>query len=304
MVRDLFKLLGAVPPGPRKILARWLGLTAYALDRKHRQIVRDNLNRVFGREKDPARITRLARQTFVHFSLVVFEIGWLSRITPEHFSRHCRVEGAEHYRRALARNRGVLALTGHMGNWELLPVAAGNLVDRPGFVYRPMDSPVLDRFFINQRTRMGAVMISSARAMRPLLRLLHDKGTVVVLPDQSSNRFEGVFVDFFGQVTCTNKGLALMALKTGAPVVPIFLVREKDHFLLKFFPALPLIKTGDKTRDVEENTRQYNLILEKTIRQYPEQWFWMHRRWKTPTYCLIADRPEKFKSKGATATGK
>jgi len=297
LVQMLFAMLGRIPLSLRKILARCLGLTAYAIDGTHRRIVLDNLERAFGNDMTSAQRIRLARAVFVHFALMIFEIGWVSRLTPEEFRPYCRIEGYEHYQQALAQDRGVFALTGHMGNWELLPIAAGKLIDRPAFVYRPMDSAALDRFFVHQRTRMGAVMIAAARAMRPLLRLIREKRTAVILPDQSASRWDGVFVYFFDRVTCTNKGLALMALKTGAPVVPVFLVRNGDHFILKFLPPLPLIRTGDKTRDIEENTRQYNRALEEIIRQYPEQWFWMHQRWKTPTYRLIADRPKNWKPK-------
>jgi KDO2-lipid IV(A) lauroyltransferase len=96
--------------------------------------------------------------------------------------------------------------------------------------------------------------------------------------------YEGVFVDFFGDRACTNKGLALLALKTEAPVIPVFLVREGLGFKAKFCREVPLIKTGNKTKDVEANTQQYNRIIEDFIRQYPDQWFWVHQRWKTKSF--------------------
>lgn len=103
----------------------------------------------------------------------------------------------------------------------------------------------------------------------------------VLLLDQSVDCYEGVFVDFFGHRTCTNKGMVLLALKTEAPVVPAFLIREKFGFTGKFLPEIPLTKTGDKTKDLEINTEKYNKVIESVVRQYPEQWFWVHRRWKT-----------------------
>ena len=102
--------------------------------------------------------------------------------------------------------------------------------------------------------------------------------------DQNVDWYEGVFVDFMGHRACTNKGLTLLALKTGAPVVPVFMIREKRGFRAEFGSEIPFLKTGDKQKDIEVNTRQYNRIIENMIRQFPDQWFWIHQRWKTKPY--------------------
>ena len=102
--------------------------------------------------------------------------------------------------------------------------------------------------------------------------------------DQNFDWYEGVFVDFFGRKACTNKGMALLALKTESPVIPMFLVRERSRFKVIFEPEVPLIRTGDKTKDIEANTQQYNEVIEKIVRRYPEQWFWVHQRWKTKPF--------------------
>ncbi len=104
---------------------------------------------------------------------------------------------------------------------------------------------------------------------------------VGLLMDQNVAWREGVFADFFGRPACTNKGMALLALKTGAPVIPAFLIRNHSGFTAKFLPEIPLIKTGDKVKDLEANTAQYNRVIESVVRQYPDQWFWVHRRWNT-----------------------
>ncbi|MFW6237563.1 MAG: lysophospholipid acyltransferase family protein, partial [Desulfosudaceae bacterium] len=121
LVQMLFAILGSIPLSLRKILARCLGLTAYAIDGRHRRIVLDNLERAFENDMTAAQRIRLARAVFVHFALMIFEIGWVSRLTPEEFRPYCRIEGYEHYQQALAQGRGGFAMTGHMGNWELLP---------------------------------------------------------------------------------------------------------------------------------------------------------------------------------------
>jgi len=148
-------------------------------------------------------------------------------------------------------------------------------------IYRPLEFKPLDRFFIDLRGRYGGKLHAKKNAMRPILKDLRNRELIGILLDQNTNRNAGVFVDFFGQPACTNKGLALLALGTGSPVIPLFLMREEDRFRVEFGPAFPLVRTGDKAKDIEVSTRQYNRVLEDVIRRYPEQWFWVHRRWKT-----------------------
>jgi KDO2-lipid IV(A) lauroyltransferase len=151
-------------------------------------------------------------------------------------------------------------------------------------IYRPLDFRPLDQFFVNQRTRFGGNVIPKNRSMRRILEVLKREKPLAFLMDQNVDWYDGVFVEFFGRRACTNKGLALLALKTKAPVVPLFLVREASFFRLDIGPEVPLVKTGDKTKDIETNTQQYNAVIEAMVRRYPDQWFWVHQRWKTRPY--------------------
>ena len=236
---------------------------------------------VFGYEKSPTEIRHMARCIFGNIVRILFEIGWAYGSSPREVVRHIRFDGLIHLHQAYRKGRGVLVLTGHLGCWELLSDAAGVLGYPINVLYRPLDFKPLDRFFENFRSRSGAQLFPKARAMRKVLRSLQSNGLVGILLDQNAQRKAGVFVDFFGKTACTNKGLALIAQKFGAPVLPIFLVREGDRYRMIIEPEVPLIHTGDKARDVLANTRQYNRVLESIIRRYPEQWFWVHRRWKT-----------------------
>jgi KDO2-lipid IV(A) lauroyltransferase len=120
--------------------------------------------------------------------------------------------------------------------------------------------------------------------MRRILQVLGRGEAVAMLMDQNFDCHEGVFVEFFGHRACTNKGLALLARHTRAPVVPVFLLREGQTFVAEIGPELPLIRTGDKTKDLEANTQRYNQVIEAVVRRHPEQWFWVHQRWKTRPY--------------------
>ncbi len=139
----------------------------------------------------------------------------------------------------------------------------------------------MDRFFADIRARYGAKLYPKSRAMRKILRSMRNKELVGFLLDQNTNVQSGVFVDFFGKPACTHNGMAVIALGTDAPVISAFLVREGTGFRVEFGPEIPLIRTGNKEKDIVENTRQYNRVLESIILRYPDQWFWVHRRWKT-----------------------
>jgi len=281
LISGAFRIIGLIPRHTAEKLSRHLGRLWFWLDRRHRQVAINNLTYVFGYEKSPSEIRQMARRIFANLVMILFEIGWSHGATSKEIPRHIRFDGVHNLHAAHRKGRGVLVLTGHLGSWELLADAAGMLGYPINVVYRPMDFNPLDKFFERFRTRSGARLFSKAHAMRKILRSLKDNELVGILLDQNSGRRAGVFVDFFGQSACTNKGLAMIAQKTRAPVVPIFLVREADAYRMMIGPEIPLIETGDKNRDVFENTRQYNRVLETMIRRYPEQWFWVHRRWKT-----------------------
>lgn len=241
----------------------------------------ENLTLAFGTSRNRSDIRRLARSVFIHLASILFEIGWMMRLPKNTFSKHVSIYGLHYLQAAYKKGRGVLILTGHVGNWELMSLAAVMLGYPMSAVYRPMEFKPLDRFFIDLRSRYGVGLHAKKNAMRPILKDLKNRELVGILLDQNTHRNAGVFVDFFRCPACTSSGLALLALKTESPVVPLFLMREGDRFRVEFGPDLPLFRTFDKERDILDNTRQYTRVIEEMIRRYPEQWFWVHRRWKT-----------------------
>jgi KDO2-lipid IV(A) lauroyltransferase len=284
LVEVLFRLLGRLSLQSAHRISRLLGPILFRIDRKHRRIARENLRRAFGSEKSAVQRDAIAREVFVNLVRILMEIAWSMNRSLEDFRRILRIRGYEHFKSAYAQGKGVLFLTAHMGNWEMLPILGGLYRFPVNVLYRPLDFSPLDRFVRNMRSRFGARMIPTARAARKVLDSLKHGEIVAVLMDQNVDWYEGVFVDFFGHRACTNKGMALIALKTGAPVLPLFLVREGSGFTVEIAPVLSLIRTGDRTRDVEANTQQYNKVIESFVRRYPDQWFWVHQRWKTRPY--------------------
>lgn len=179
---------------------------------------------------------------------------------------------------AAALGRGILVLTAHYGNWELLAAAHG-LVGLPlSFVVRPLDHPILDEMAARFRRRSGAELIVKRQAVREVLQALRRQRMVGILLDQNATRAEGVFVPFFGIAASTSKGLALIALRTGAPVVPVFLRREPGgRHCMEVGPAIPAPADGD----ADAYTAAFNQVIETAVRRAPEQWLWMHARWRT-----------------------
>jgi len=292
-IKFLFMLLGLVPRNLANGTAGFMGKILFLFDGKHRRIAMDNLRYAFGDQKRTYEIRILARQNFINLLKLVFEIGWSLNLDKKRLVTHFTIDGRSNIRKAYEKGKGVLALTAHLGNWELLTVIA-EMIEYPlSIVVRPLDLKPLDRFFVNLRTRFGAKIIPRQRSFREILRSLGRGEMVALLMDQNVDWYEGVFVDFMGHRACTSSGMALLAIKTGAPVVPVFLVREKTGFRAEFGAEIPTVNTGDRRKDIETNTRQYNRVIEDFIRRYPDQWFWVHQRWKTKPYQAWDENSDK-----------
>ena len=281
---SLFKLLGRLPRAWTVKMASIMGEMLFRVDKKHRDIAMENLTYAFGFQKQPQEIKKIAQQVFVNLMQVVFEIGWSLQLKESHFPEHFRIDGYHHIKNAYEKGRGVLALTAHFGNWELLTIIALMIRFPLNIVVRPLDFKPLDHFIFNLRTRYGAKIIPKQRSLHSIIKCLNRGEMVALLMDQNVDWYEGVFVDFMGHRACTNKGLAFLALKTDAPVIPVFLIREKKGFKAEFGPEISTLRTGDKQKDIEINTQEYNRIIENVIHRYPDQWFWIHQRWKTKPY--------------------
>ncbi|GAB6097808.1 lysophospholipid acyltransferase family protein [Desulfatiferula olefinivorans] len=274
-------LIGSLPAGLSQWLSDGIGRTWFAFDRRHRTIAVDNITRAFGDTLTPGDIRRLARENFKQLSRLLFEVGWSLRLYPHDIKKHISIEGMENLTLAFREGRGVLFLTAHLGSWELLTLVPALIPYTIHDIYRPLDYPPLEEVITRFRTRFGMKLIAKEGAIRKMLKALA-RGEGVGIPlDQSVGAKDGVFADFFGRPTCTSKGMGLIALKTGVPVIPVFLVRRKGGFTVIFGRRIRQSKTGDTARDLVDTTGAFNAQIEAVIRRYPEQWFWVHNRWKT-----------------------
>ena len=284
LILAVIRTIGRIPRPVAQRLGNLLGELGFRLDRRHREIALNNLAFAMGTELDAQQRRDMAKSVYRNLGQILFEVAWSLNAPPTELKRHIRIEGLEHLRAAFEKGRGVLVVTGHLGNWELLPIAADRVRIPLHVVYRPLDFTPLNLFFENLRARFGASLIPTSHAMIRIARALKKGGVVAILMDQSVDWYDGVWVDFFGRRTCTSKGMALIALKSRSPVVPVFLYREAEHFRAVCGPEIPLSSTGDKIKDIETNTLNYSKAIEHGIRRHPEQWFWVHQRWKKRPY--------------------
>ncbi|THB79093.1 MAG: lauroyl acyltransferase [Desulfobacteraceae bacterium] len=273
-------VIGAISLQKSRTLSRLLGRFWYTVDKKHRRVVLDNLTQAFGREMTPGQIRELAEKVFYNTVLIVFEYTWFHSSKNRYRSDRIQLTGLEHLRKAHQKNKGVLVLTGHMGSWEVLTAVAPITGLPASVVYKTIESKPINRFVKENREKAGIKLYPLHNAFDAVYEAL-DRGELVgLLMDQNTSHARGVFIDFFGRKACANPGLVKLAFQTGAAVVPVFNYRQGDKIIIEIQPELPLIRTGNWQQDIFENTQFHHQVMEDFIRQHPDQWFWVHNRWK------------------------
>jgi KDO2-lipid IV(A) lauroyltransferase len=234
-------------------------------------------------EKSQVERRRILRGEFTSLGRQFGEVCLFPRYTRENIGKIVIYDGFENYQRAYQRGKGVLFLTAHLGGWEL-SAFAHSLYGHPlHIVMRPLDNPYIDRLIRCYRTMHGNRTVDKDNFVRGLLSAMKAGETVGILMDTNMTPPQGVFVPFFGLPACTASGLARIALRTDAAVVPGFTIWDADQrkYVLRFDPALELVRTGNDDEDVIANTALFTKVIEDYVRRFPDQWLWVHRRWKT-----------------------
>lgn len=281
LFRTLIALAGILPRRGLLGLGAVLGSLGYLLDGRHRRIGLDNLRLAYGDALGDAEARRILQRCWRHFGRITLDALTFPRIRADNLDRFVRHEGLEHVRRAYARGKGVLLFSGHFGHWELTALTQGFLGLPLALVTRPLDNPRLERILARLRGVSGNRVVHKRRAVREMLKALDEGIGVAIVIDQDA-RAGGVFVPFFGRLASTTPTLALLALRTGAAVVPTFSVPEPDGtYRIVYEPAVELDRTEDRDADVQRLTARCTAIVERWVRRHPELWLWMHRRWKT-----------------------
>lgn len=276
------KIMGILPRPLSRAFAIAVAQVVYALHFRLRQVGMRNLAMVFP-EKSLSERRRILRGVFTSLGRQLAELCQFPRYTAENIGEVVAYDGLENYERAYVRGKGVLFLTAHFGGWELSAFAHSIHGHWLHVVMRPMDNPYLDRLLQSYRTMHGNKVVPKDDFVRGLLAAMRAGETVGILMDTNMTPPQGVFVDFFGIPACTASGLARIALRTSAAVVPGFTIWDEasGKYRLRFDPAVELVRTGDLERDIVSNTQKFTKVIEEYVRKYPDQWLWVHRRWKT-----------------------
>jgi KDO2-lipid IV(A) lauroyltransferase len=282
VVWAMLKSLGALPRRTARHLAATVAGAIYTLLPKLRKTAEFNLRLAFP-EWDEARRRATLRGMVRNLGWMAAEFARLPRYTKENIEQVVILDGHENFLEGQRRGKGVLYLTGHIGAWELSSFAHALYGFPLHYMARPLDNLRLDDLVNRYRCLSGNQPIFKNESARALLKILRDAGTVGILADQNTMPDEGVFVEFFGTPACTTTGLARVALHTDAAVVPGYAFWDPQiaKYRLRFEPPVDLSRSGETERDVLVNTQKFTKVIEEIIRKHPDQWVWVHARWKT-----------------------
>ncbi len=285
LLRGFQKVVFLLPRKVSLLIGSGLGRLVYFILYTHRKLSIENLREVF-KEKLPApEIRRICMALFSNLGKNMVETLYLPRLTKERIEKFISGGDLKVLDEALPKGKGVIILSPHLGNWELLAAFLGLRGYRLYVIARELRNPFLNQFLLGLRKKVGVETLDRASPIRVILETLKKNNILGILPDQDVDSVSGLFVDFLGKEAYTPTGPVALAIASGAPIIPCFLIRQKDRHTLHIEKPLDLDLTGRKKRDLLVNTQRWSQIVERYIRDYPSQWVWMHRRWKT--------RPEK-----------
>ncbi|HEV2114072.1 MAG TPA: lysophospholipid acyltransferase family protein [Terriglobales bacterium] len=259
-----------------------LGYAVYLLHPRLRRVGMRNLEIAMpGLPKRQRR--KIVRGVFVSLGRQLAEFCRFPKYSRENVGEVIIYDGVENFEAARSRGKGVLFLTAHLGGWEISSFMHSLHGHAMHIVARGLDNPYVDRLVTKYRTLHGNQIFDKDDYARGLLAAIRGGETIGILMDTNMTPPQGIFADFFGTPACTASGLARVALKTEAAVLPGFAIWDKNlrKYRLHMAPALELIRTGDSEADIAANTALFNRVLEDVVRKYPDQWLWVHRRWKT-----------------------
>jgi KDO2-lipid IV(A) lauroyltransferase len=262
-------------------LGKMIGRLGYYLASKRRKLAITNLKMSLGGELKEEQIREIARDSFEFLGMNAAEFFKLPMLNISNIGRYTSVEGEENLIDALNVGKGVLSLSGHIGNWDMLSAGLALRGYPVSLITKVSRSKALNRIWMENRRKAGIGLLMGRGTVKESLHQLRNKGIVGFAMDQNARRKEGIFVPFFGREACTISSLALLARRTEAPVVPIYSYREGDMHRIVIEKAMRHDNLEDADTDILVRTRAYTEWIEKVVRRHPGQWTWLHDRWKT-----------------------
>jgi KDO2-lipid IV(A) lauroyltransferase len=281
--KSVFVTLGHLPAPAALSVGQSVGKLAYLFGGNLKKTGATNLRLAFPEKTDEER-AELLRESFNNLGRQLGLFSQFATRPQADLQNLIEVRGLEHLETAKAHmNSGLILITAHLGAWELTSFGLSLFGHSLSFIVRRMDNPKIEDLFERVRTRFGNLTIDKLSAARSMLKLLRDKGVLGLLPDLNTLDAEAIFVDFFGVPAATNFIMAKLALRTNSQIIPIFAPwsEEKRKYLVIIGPPVSIQRTGDEEQDVRQLTTTLTQLIENTIRRYPGQWLWIHKRWKT-----------------------
>ena len=272
---------------PRKVACAWhslLARIAYPFLHKMHKTVDDNLTLAYGESKSTEEKYNIGKYIFLTLVRTFNDYAWWSKkTTRKEFLKYFTIEGEEHLKAAYERGKGVLCLVPHTCGWEFSAIMPPILGYETSAVSSKIKNPALNKFMIDLRETRGMKNFSRQdHCYDRLVGALNNGDCMIIMIDQDSMNIRGEFLDFFGHKAYTPLGCARLAMDSGAAIVPMFTIRQGDgKYLFKILPEIPFETTGDKQYDIVHNTQLHNNAIESIVREYPDQWIWMHKRWNT-----------------------
>lgn len=264
-------------------VAEALGRGAFLLLSKYRKLTIDNLKSVFGEEKADEEIYHIGEKVFVNLAKNAVELVNFPRLTKDNIDKTIDFRGTEIFKKAFEKGKGIIVLTAHFGNWELVG-ATLRIKGYPGHtIGRRIYFKKYDEYLNSLRRMHDVHVVYRDESPRKILKILKENKIMGIVADQDVDSIDGVFVNFFGKPAFTPSAPVALAKVTGAQLIPVFIVRQGMRHIMFVEEPIELIDTGDKEKDLINNTQKWSNVVESYIRKYPEQWVWMHRRWKTKT---------------------
>lgn len=277
-------LIRVIQSFPRRYgiaVARSLANIFFILAKKHRVNMIHHLTLAFGSEKTEDEILKIARDVPRHFAVAVVDTIRIPNIIREGFDRYVNAENLHILDTAMKTGKGAIILTGHFGNWELMGAYMAQHKYPISVVGAPIKNPLLDNLLVDMRNSAGYKNVHRGRSAKAFLRILKQGGFLGLLIDQDIKKISGVFVDFFGRKAYTPTGPVMFALRFDIPIIPMFIHLEKDlTYTIQCFDPIQITNTGNPENDIKINTQKCSDVYEAVIRRHPEQWAWIHRRWK------------------------
>ena len=276
---------------PRTIGLKLFGLIGYIwylLDKKRKKKAFKNISTKLNKNIDTKEANKLIQKNFAHFCQSMFEVLWGAYIDLEKSDKWFEVEGKEILKKIQQSKKGTLLITSHFGVWELFVPFFEKEKIKWHTVYQPIKPAIFDRYMKEKRLRFkNGSLFPINKALEGIMNAFKNNGTVALIIDKRVPAEKGVVVNFFGSRIIVNKNIAKLALQTGVPVIPFFMVRQKNNYKVIFRPEIEIEKTGDDIKDVEKIAQQFFTVIEEVIREYPEQYPWFYNRWKPRPYSRL-----------------